>query len=241
MATDVGLGDVEVPVLEVQPGDGTTFATLTATAPDGTETSLTVVTGTPVDGVVTLTGEAVTYDQAGWWVLTWTVTGTGASAETQRVFVVPSPVAGGPTWTPGRTQVAAHVPGRTLARDVETHQLTFDSTTLPPGVVVDKLIADAVTWVRLKVPSPAESKHDAATLAASLRAACSVELGYPAQQQEQSLARAKELCAQATAARDDLARANEAETGTDPTDPGAALLPLWSMPEPVSWGDEIFL
>lgn len=239
MATDVGLGDVEVPQLEVQPGDGTTFATLTVTAPDGTETEPSVVAGTPSGGVVTLTAEAVTYDQAGWWVLHWEVTGTGASAEDVRVFVVESPVAGGPTWTPGRSRVANYVPLRTLPRDIETHQSTFDSTTMPSGVVVDRLIADAVSTIQARTGDIADSLFDAASVVAAKLAACAVERGFPAQQTEQSLQRARDICQDAAKSLDDLVRANQ-----QPDDPGAGgtnLLPLYAFPAPVPWGDELIL
>lgn len=93
MATDAGVGDVEVPTLQVTPYDGTTTATLTVTAPDGTVTTPNVTSSDddPEVGTQTWTGEAVTYDQAGRWVLAWTVAGTGASAEDQEVYV-PAPV-----------------------------------------------------------------------------------------------------------------------------------------------------
>jgi hypothetical protein len=242
MASDAGIGDRESAYLDVQPADGTTDGTLTVTAPPGgTDQTPAVAAGAVLAGVVRLTSAAITYDAAGLWVLNWTVTGTGAGAEDVEVYVVPSPVAGGPLWRPGRSRVANYIFGRTLARDVETHVYTFDSTTMPTGVQADRLIADAVAWVLSRTGDIDESLFDMASVVAAMRAACSIELAYPAQQQEQSLPRAKELCAQATAAREDLARANEAATGTDPTDPASALLPLWSFPAPVSWGDETFI
>jgi hypothetical protein len=236
MASDLGLGDIEAPFLDVQPGDGTTAGTLTATAPDGTGATLTVVPGTPAGGVVRLTGEAVTFTQAGRWVLHWVVTGTGASEEDVEVYVVASPLAGGPAWTPGRSRVATVLPGRTLPRDAETHELTFNSTTLPTGVQVDRLIADAVRWVLTRTGEVDASFHEFAASVAAVRAAMMVERGYPAESAEQSLARARDLEKQAASMLDMLVFANRT-----PDTQGNALTPLWSFPTPVAWGDDTFI
>lgn len=232
MASDVGIGDIETPFLDVEPGDATTAGTLTVTAPDGTETTPTVTPGTPDDDVVRLTATALTYDAAGWWLLHWTVTGTGAGAEDQRVLVVASPTAGGPTWTPGRSRVAIYVPGRTLARDAETHQNTFNSTTFPTGIATDRLIADAVRWVLLRTGEVNAAFHESAAAAAAVRAAMSVERGYPARDAEQSLRRARDLEQQAQKLLDDLVHANQT-----PGTQGDALLPQWAFPDPPKWGD----
>lgn len=240
MASDVGLGDIEIHYLDVQPADGTTDGTLAVTAPpDGTDQEPNVTAGTPTSGVVRLTAAAVTYDAPGLWVLHWAVTGMGASTEDVEVYVVASPVAGGPTWTPGRSRVANYVPGRTLSRDVETHELTFSSTTLPTGVVCDRLIADAVATILARTGEIDDTLHAAASATAAVLAACAVERGYPARSEEQSLVRARDLCQQGQRMLDDLVRANQ-----QPEDPGAGgtnLLPLYSFPAPVLWGDESFL
>lgn len=236
--SDLVLGDVEAPTLAVSPYDGTTDTTLTVTAPDGTETTpaTTAEDDTPEAGTQTWTAGLVTYDQAGRWVLHWTITGTGAGAEYQQVYVVASPTAGGPTWTPGRSRVANYVPGRTLARDAETHELTFNSKTLPNGVQVDQLIADAVAQIRARTGDVDASLHDAASVVASKLAACAVERGYPAEQEEQSLRRARDICDEADRMLDDLVESNKR-----PDDPGGAQLPLYSFPSAVTWGDENFI
>lgn len=239
MASDAGVGDIEVPWLDVQPGDGTTNGTLTVTAPEGgTDQNPTVTPGAPVEGVVRLTAAAVTYDAAGRWVLHWEVTGTGAGTEDVEVFIVASPVAGGPTWTPGRSRVANYVPLRTLERDVETHDWTFTANTSPPGITVDRLIADAVATIQARTGDVAAGLSDAASVVAAKLAACAVERGFPAQQSEQSLQRARDICQDAAKSLDDLVVANR-----KPDDPGNAnaLLPLYSFPQPVSWGDESFI
>lgn len=238
MASDVGVGDIEQPHLDVQPGDATTAGTLQVIAPpDGTDQAPAATPGAPVDGVVRLTAAPVTYDAPGLWVLHWVVTGTGASQEDEEVYVVPAPTAGGPTWRPGRSRVANYVPNRTLGRDVETHALTFDSTTLPTGVVVDRLIADAVATILARTGDVDTSLDEAAGACAAVMAACAVERGYPALSQERSLTRAQDLCKQARQMLDDLVVANQR-----PDDPGSvgALSPVYSFPASVPWGDTNF-
>jgi hypothetical protein len=90
------VGDLATATLTVTPSDGTTAAALTLNAPDGTDSQPSASTA---DSGATWTA-IVTYDQAGWWLLTWTVTGTGAGVEHQRVFVPEPPTAGGaPAYT----------------------------------------------------------------------------------------------------------------------------------------------
>lgn len=76
------IGDSDTATLTVDPYSGTTTGVLTVYAPDGT-TSTPSVSG---NGTGTLTA-SVTYTQAGWYLLHWVVTGTGAGVEDQRVFV----------------------------------------------------------------------------------------------------------------------------------------------------------
>lgn len=83
--TDVG--DIATATLTVSPFGGGTNASLTVHRPDGTTTTPSATSG---DGGKTWTAQ-VTYSQAGWWLLTWTVTGTGAGVQHQRVFVGPAP------------------------------------------------------------------------------------------------------------------------------------------------------
>lgn len=239
MASDVSVGDIEVPYLDVDPGDGTTDGTLTVTAPDGAEAEVAVVAGTPSGGVVRLTAaDGVTFDQPGRWVLHWDVTGKGASAEDVEVFVTSAPTAGGPTWTPGRSRVANYVPGRTLSTAADTHEFTFSSTTRPTGTAVDRLIADAVAWVTTAAGDVDESLHDTAAVAAALRAAAAVELGYPEQDQvEAALRRADALDAQANSMRADLVAANTATTGSNPNSPTSTVRPYWQFPAPAAHGD----
>lgn len=85
------IGDSETATLTVDPFSGTTTGVLTVYAPDGTTTTPSV----SGNGTGTLTA-TVSYTMAGWWLLRWVVTGTGAGTEFQRVFVRVSPVFGTP-------------------------------------------------------------------------------------------------------------------------------------------------
>jgi hypothetical protein len=78
-------GDQITATLLVSPFDGTTDATLVATKPNGTTTA---PTATTEDGGQTWTAP-ILLDQAGTWILKWTVVGTGASVEYQEVGVGP--------------------------------------------------------------------------------------------------------------------------------------------------------
>jgi hypothetical protein len=134
-----------------------------------------------------------------------------------------------PLWAPDRTQVADYVPGRTLSQDLNGARLTFDATTRPTGDEVDRLIAEATTWVMLKTGTAiAANLLGAATTAAAIRTAGMVELGYP--RNAKDLDTAQILLKQASDLRDDLARANAAATGEDPTDPAENVLPVWHFP-----------
>lgn len=82
------LGDIATATLTVSPFGGTTSATLVVTAPDGTTTS---PTPTTADGGATWTA-TITYSQAGWYLLKWTVTGTGAGVQYQQVHVAGAPL-----------------------------------------------------------------------------------------------------------------------------------------------------
>lgn len=150
-----------------------------------------------------------------------------------------------PVWAPTLVHVADYVPGRTLAATGGGNALlaTFDGTTVPTGTQVEQLIADACTWVLL-VASPLDSTLEvaAATCAAIYTAGC-VERGYPERQsanRQDANSTADDLFKQAEAMRRDLALANEKLSGTDPADPNAALLPVWSFPSPAAYGDTTF-
>ena len=244
--TDVGTGDSELPYLVVEPADAGTAVTLTVNKPDGTSYPATMGAGVlvaipdtnPTQFSQTWTASApVVFDQPGRWVLHYVVTGTGEGAEDYEMFVVPSPVAGGPTWAPGRSRVANYVPHRTLARSVSSiidsqddYALTFDATTRPTGLMVDRLIADGVAWVASRVYPLNARTQDAAAVVAALYTAAAVERSWP--NDDQSLQRANDMEKRLDLLMADLITANTAANATDGSTLPAVALPSWSFPAP---------
>jgi hypothetical protein len=227
--------------LVVAPADTDTAATLTLTAPDGTATSVPVSGGAlePISGSddsqQTWTSDnPVVYSAARRWVLTWTVTGTGEGVEALEVYVVASPVAGGPTWLPGRSRVAAYVPRRTLVRSVSStvesadqYAWTFDSTTTPTGLEVSRLIADGASWVKARVAPMAASSEELAGTVCAIYAAAMIERNWP--EDDNALQRANDLERRLDAMLADLIAANNASNGTD--DFGLEVVnPVYSFP-----------
>lgn len=244
MASDVSQGDSEVPFLVVEPADADTTVTLSVSAPDGTSSAVPMVGGelepiagsSPAQNRQRWTANTpVTYTQPGRWVLHFDVDGTGEGAEDLEVFVAPSPVAGGPTWWPGRSRVANYVTHRTLARNpaaiinsAEAHQLTFDSTTMPPGVVVDRLIADGAAWVTMRVSPLAATMQPAAAVAVALYCAAAIERQFPAD--EQSLQRANDIEKTMRSLLGELVDANNASNGSSDYGIDVSPAPVWSFP-----------
>jgi hypothetical protein len=241
VSSDVGVGDSEIATLLVTPADADTEVTLTVTAPDGTSGPVTMTGGplTPVEGSTDqqqlwTAAAPVVYAQPGRWVLHYAVTGTGQGAEDLEVYVTPSPLAGGPTWWPGRSRVANYVTHRTLARNPsaivnsqEAHALTFDSTTIPTGIQVDRLIADGAAWVSMRVSPMAEAVQDVAGVVVALYVAAAVERQFPSD--ERSLERANDIERTMRTVLGELVEANNAANGTD--DYGIDTVALWSFPK----------
>lgn len=243
MSTDVGVGDAELPHLDVTPAHGDTVAVLTV-YPPGAD-SFTVPTSggdleevpgtTPTEYTQRWTAtEPVIYTAPGRWVLHWAVTGTGEGAEPYEVYVVEPPTAGGPTWTPGRSRVANYLPHRTLVRDIATTigsqdrlLMSWDSTTTPTGVQVDRLIADGVAYVSSRLSPVHATSEAAAAVLACLYCAAMIERSWP--HDDQSLQRANDLERRLDLMLADLAEANNAANGTD--DHGLEIAPAyWSFP-----------
>jgi hypothetical protein len=234
VSTDIGVGDSEYAYLDVQPADANTDVTLVVEAPDGTTTTVPMTGGalTDIDDSddqsQRWTGDnAITYDQPGRWVLHYTVAGTGAGTEDLEVWVGETPTGGGPTWAPGRARVANYVPHRTLAtaaasvlESSDSYAMTFDATTLPTGVQVDRLIADGIDWVSALVAPMNAGSEAAAALIAALYAAIAVERGWP--NDASSLQRANDMEKRLDAMIAALVEANVRLNGedTDESDAG---------------------
>lgn len=238
--SDIGVGDSELATLLVAPADNTTQVTLAVTAPDGTTTAY-PVSGSTLDPIVGssdtqqlwTSDQPVTYTAPGRWVLHWTVTGTGEGTEDLEVFVTASPVAGGPTWLPGRSEVAAYIPHRTLVRSLSSttesadgYAWTWDSTTTPPGTTVDKLISNGASWVSARLSVVNAASESLARTCVSIFTAAMIERSWP--QDDQSLQRANDLERRLDVLMRDLIVANDVSNGTG--DLGQNVLPQWSFP-----------
>lgn len=241
MATDLGVGDTELPFLDVAPAAGDTVVTLAVNPPSGTPYDITMSAGplvaipdtSPTEYTCRFTAATpVAYDQAGRWVLHYEVTGTGEGAEDFEQFVVASPVAGGPTWIPGRSRVAAYVPHRTLVRSTATtvtsadaYAWTFDSTTTPPGTTVDRLIMDGVAWVTAQVTPMHANSEPVAALLSALWAAIFIERAW--QHDDSSLQRALDMERQLNSMLAGLVKSND---DANDGDYGLDAAAIWSFP-----------
>jgi hypothetical protein len=246
--------DYITPYLDVYPYDGSTAVTLEVRPPDpAVPFPVTPITPSIIQAVIDGAPTAVqrwtaapvaTGEPYGWWVLAWDVTGTGAGAPEESVFVAPPPVPGGPVWTPTRPRVASYVPSRPLvplADGSNADVMTFDDSTRPTGGQVDQLVVDAVNWVTDACGAIDASLGESATACAAIRAAAFVELGYPERDvpmRSSATNTAQVLFAQADRMLAALKARNEAVTGTDPDLP-AGLLPLYSFPPACPYGDYV--
>lgn len=232
-------GSTDTLTLTVDPFDNTTAITVTVTAPPGgTDLNPTVVTA---DGGHTWTGTAV-YATAGRWVAHWTVTNTGAGKAEEEIWVsAPATAAAAVVWRPELWHVADYVPGRTLVGAVDgygTALNTFDNTTHPPAASVQRLVTAGCAWVLAKTGPVDASLTDMARAVAAIWVGAAVLRGFPDNTKDTT--DADRLLQQAETMRDDLHFANVAITGTDIEDPEATLLPVFSFPAPVAWGDVDF-
>lgn len=235
MATVYDVGDTITAVLrlDTQPDGGTTVG-VEWTAPDGT-TSTGTVTG-PVGRDCT---SSIAADQVGDWLAVWTVTGPGegVTAQVYPVRALPSASDDRPAWTPFLSQVADHVPYLTV--DTVTpgsalHLGTFTANTWPTDAQAQRLTDAAVTWVRGAIGTVASAVYDLAAQVAALRAAAAIARAYP--RDDGDLAAAAALDARADADLIRLKTANDAAGGGDGSE--VALLPVYSFPAPVPWGDD---
>lgn len=144
------VGDTATATLTVDPYAGDTVAVLQLIAPDGTATTLGAASS---DGRHTWRSN-VTYTAAGIWQLAWTVTGTGAGAQTERVSVgiatLPT------TWRTyaTTTDLAAYLDGDEIPDNAG--RLLRDAT-----VMIDRLLISAQYPTDVN-DMPADPRHIAA-------------------------------------------------------------------------------
>lgn len=139
------------------------------------------------------------------------------------------------TWAPQLTDVGRRIPTRTRPMDgiPGSDELlgTFNGHTVPTGEQVQPVIDSAVAVVLHVVTMVTTALAELAKDAAAWRAAADVELAYP--ERDGDIRVYEQLNARAKLALDRLiAAADDAGSGADAT------LPVWSMPEPVPWGDD---
>lgn len=216
--------------------------TFTVTSPAGVE-------GSPLTGVETATGlwdvdvnvaASPHLGQPG--VYVWRSVATGAvTGEQGGWFVVQGRRAPGPVWTPSLDKVADLVPARTLSSILtpgeEEYLGTFTSTTTPTDEQAERHIIAAIAYVRSTAGAVIDSTlYDDATHAAAVTAAAFIELSYPTR--DADLSTYDRLWALAGTLTASLADANSAVTGGAST-LEQSLLPQWSYPSPVPWGDSL--
>lgn len=143
-----------------------------------------------------------------------------------------------PVWSPGLTDVGAYVTSRTLDNAVPGDPSptgTFNENTYPTDAQVNVIIPGACTWVTVAAGVIDATLYDLAKATAAVRTAALVELSFP--QRDADVENAQALLDLATAMRTDLAGANIAITGVDPSSSAHELTPQWAMPDPVWYGD----
>lgn len=147
-------------------------------------------------------------------------------------------------WAPTTVQVADYVTSRTLDLSnpgSDTPVGDFTTGTYPTAAQVGRLIDGSTAWVKAALAQPLlvsdVSLVEIARTAAAIRAAGMVELTYP--ERDGDLNTSKLLLDQAASMLEDLNNRNTSrliETGAVVVDP-SKLVPQFSMPSPVWWGD----
>lgn len=137
-------------------------------------------------------------------------------------------------WAPTLEEVAGHIPTRT--RDASTpgsdaFRNTFTDTTTPTETQAQRITDAATATVAGAVGNVTTLLEPLARDAAGWRAAADIELAYPQREADVTVytqldSRAKDALARLLTAAEDQ--------GGGPD----ALLPVWSFPEPVWYGDE---
>jgi hypothetical protein len=141
-------------------------------------------------------------------------------------------------WAPSVADVGARIPTRTRDQTQPGNDNvlgTFTDATVPTAEQVTPIINGAVASVRHAVgtiPTTPATLYELAKDAAAWRAAADIELAWP--ERDADIREVYDrLNARAALALQRLIDACEdAGTGSD------AGLPVWSMPEPVPWGDD---
>jgi hypothetical protein len=150
-----------------------------------------------------------------------------------------------PDWAPTLSQVAVHIPTRTREADSTTYSGdfagTFTTGTTPTADQATEQIDQACVKVLGVVGSPvAVEAQDACRVAAAWWAAYFIELGYP--ERDADVRVYEQLKAEAESATHTAVAMNAAAGGGTSLvpDPGDALLPSHTFPDPPAWADQTF-
>lgn len=146
-----------------------------------------------------------------------------------------------PVWAPALAEVAVHIPTRTRAVGVlDDYTGTFTTTTTPTDTQANTLIDQACTLVTSVTGLPVvAAAYEVCKVAAALRAAYMIELGYP--ERDGDVQTYEQLGEAADAAAKAAAAVNTAAGGGgdgDPT-PADTVLAVHSFPDPPAWADLI--
>lgn len=157
------------------------------------------------------------------------------------------PIPAGPgasavTWAPTLPEVADYVPRLTVdttTAGAATELGTFTTTTTPDTDSAQRIINGAVAGVEATIGTTlAEALHPLANTVAALRAAATMLRAYAHHTgNDLAIAAAYDARADAEMARLTFAIADAADGEVDGTDGALEILPMWSMPAAVSWGD----
>jgi hypothetical protein len=144
-----------------------------------------------------------------------------------------------PAWAPQPEEVAVHVPTRTRAVGVDdTYTGTFSTDTTPTAAQANSVIDQACIIVTSVTGIPiVAAAYDACKVAAALRAAYMIELGYP--ERDADVQTYEQLGRAADQAEKNAERLNTAAGGgytTDPT-PADTNLVVSSFPAAPAWAD----
>jgi hypothetical protein len=220
--------------------DSTPVATLTPLDPPGPAT--TPVIAHPDVGAYTV---AATLPAAGEYSLRTVATWGGSTrVDVRRLAALPpeTNAAALPAWAPSLTDVADHIPTRTrpTAEWGASDEIlgTFTDATTPTREQVARLIRRACSWVTGQIGAPVSpTAYGVAAVAAALRTAYWVEIGFP--ERDADLAVYDRLATEADAATATALRVNVATGAEDPTAGALDDLVLYEFPRPPAWADRI--